>query len=116
MSRVIVIVHELKVSNALRPIRLSRVHTHLGAPPRHQHGYRVAPCGAELGRAPVIQINVAVESLRAYRVIFMIRVLCVMYALRQSPLDAATPTWARPLATKTERASYHVEENFALDR
>eukprot|EP01044_Picomonas_judraskeda_P020553 COSAG03_NODE_4604_length_1492_cov_29.669777_2_plen_160_part_00 len=34
----------------------------------------------------------------------------------QSPLDAATPTWARPLATKTDRVSYHVEENFALDQ
>ena len=32
LSRVIVIVHELKVSDAFRPIRFSRVHTHLGAP------------------------------------------------------------------------------------
>ena len=36
--------------------------------------------------------------------------------LDQSTSDAATLTLARPLATRTDNVSYHVEENLVLDQ
>ena len=36
--------------------------------------------------------------------------------LDQSASEAATLTLARPLATRTDNVSYHVEENLVLDQ
>ena len=64
VSRLVVIVHVLKVQNAPRPVRFSRVNTHLGASSCHQHGECVPPRRLELRRRPVVQVHITILVVR----------------------------------------------------
>ena len=64
VSRLVVIVHVLKVQNAPRPVRFSRVNTHLGASSCHQHGECVPPRRRELRRRPVVQVHITILVVR----------------------------------------------------
>ena len=54
VSRLVIVVHVLKIQDASRPVRFGRVNTHLGASSCHQHGESVPPRRLELRRRPVI--------------------------------------------------------------
>ena len=64
VSCLVVIVHVLKIQNAPRPVRFSRVNTHLGASSCHQHGECVPPRRRELRRRPVVQVHITILVVR----------------------------------------------------
>ena len=67
VSRLVVIVHVLKVQNAPRPVRFGRVNTHLGASSCHQYGVDgecVPPRRLELRRRPVVQVHITILVVR----------------------------------------------------
>ena len=64
MSRLIIVVHVLKVKGAPSPVRFGRVHADLGASSRHQHRECVPPRRHELRRRLVIQVHITVLVVR----------------------------------------------------
>ena len=64
VSRLVVIVHVLKVQNAPRPVRFGRVNAYLGASSCYQHGERVPPRRLELRRRPVVQVHITILVVR----------------------------------------------------
>ena len=64
VSRLVIIVHVLKVQNAPRPVRFGRVHAHLGASSCHQHRECVPPRRHELRRRPVVQVHITILVVR----------------------------------------------------
>ena len=65
VSRLVIVVHVLKIQDASRPVRFGRVNTHLGASSCHQHGERVPPCRRELRRRPVVQVHITILVVRS---------------------------------------------------
>ena len=96
VSRLVVIVHVLKVQNAPRPVRFSRVNTHLGASSCHQHGECVPPRRLELRRRPVVQVHITILVVRLGNATFRDHPLTSMSGCHQSMLSQNPPEGGSP--------------------
>ena len=92
VSRLVVVVHVMKVQNAPRPVRFGRVNAYLGASSCHQHGECVPPRRRELRRRPVVQVHITILVVRLGNATF------------EKPLRSRSPNSSR-LASTTQASS-----------